>query len=98
MFNAFEELDQNFGTKLRNQIHIRIKQRTARTHITSISGIDLTQHVTALRKYLCCGVSQDLDENDEKIFKIQGDHRDKIQKFLIDKGLATKDEIKIHGF
>jgi translation initiation factor 1 (eIF-1/SUI1) len=33
-----------------------------------------------------------------EVIQLQGDHRVKIQGFLAESGIATKDKIKVHGF
>jgi translation initiation factor 1 len=38
------------------------------------------------------------DEEMGEVIQLQGDQRQKIQQFLIESGIASKDKIKVHGF
>lgn len=38
------------------------------------------------------------DEELGECIQLQGDHRQKVHQFLVDEKIATKDQIKIHGF
>ena len=82
-----------------SQIHIRIKQRTARTYITCIEGIDTKTHdikklLAYMRKKLSCN---GFIKNDNEIH-LTGDQRETIKKILIEQEIAQAQNIKIHGF
>ena len=82
-----------------SQIHIRIKQRTARTYITCIEGIDIKTHdikklLAFMRKKLSCN---GFIKNDNEIH-LTGDQRETIKKLLIEQEIAQAQNIKIHGF
>lgn len=95
--NPFELDDTTNPPLFGNKIHIWCKQRTTRTHITTIEGLDIKLDLKKLlsnfkKKFNCNG---SLDNN---VIKLSGDQRYKIKQFLIDENIASDDEIVIHGF
>ena len=104
MSNEFKEriseLD-NFNKELFQQkIHITVRQRTARSYITSIEGLDAQLDLKKLLKYfkklLNCSGNIDVSTA-SSIIKLAGDHRQKVKEILIQRGIAIDDDIIIHG-
>lgn len=80
------------------KVHIGIRQRGTRKHITVIEGLRLSSKimkklVTDLRKNLGCAVY----EKDDTI-ECSGDQREEIKIFLILNGICTKKNIIMHGY
>ena len=86
----------------REDIHIRIQQRNGRKTLTTIQGIsesyDLRRIIKVVKKeFHCNGTVVDHSEYGE-VLQLQGDQRKKMKQFLTDIGLATNEQIKVHGF
>ena len=80
-----------------NNVHIRFQQRNARSYITIIEGLsnklDLPSILKSFKKtFHCNGTIKD------NIFKLSGDQRQNVEKFLIKEKLYKKDQIIVHGF
>ena len=88
------------------EIHLKIKKRTGRTHLTSIEGLDrverpeglklelfLKKLTSKLKKKFICGAF--IEDN---VVTLNGDHREAIKDYLVKEGFATEQQIKVHGF
>jgi translation initiation factor 1 len=85
------------------KVHIRVKQRNGRKSWTIIHGLNEELNLKKdilkpLRKKLCCNGALKEDDTGSKILEFQGDHRDIIKKYLIDKKYCEEDDIVTHGF
>lgn len=49
-------------------------------------------------KVFACNGTIVEDEELGEVIQLQGDHRTKVQQFLIEEKIADKDQIKVHGF
>lgn len=83
-------------------IHIRIQQRNGRKTLTTVQGIsedyDKKKIAKACKKeFACNGTVVDHSEYGE-VLQLQGDQRHNVADFLVKIGLATKDQVKVHGF
>ena len=82
-------------------VHIQFQQRTTRKCLTLIQGlspdIDFKKLLRHFKKMWNCNGT--LIQSDEwgQVIQLQGDNRRAVSKFLIEEGLAEKEEIKIHG-
>ena len=47
-----------------------------------------------LKKKLVCGAFID----NENIITLNGDHREEIKKFILERNMAKEDQIKMHGY
>ena len=101
----FNRRDQEQTTKKRqdgNAIHLRFVQRTTRKCWTVVQGLpddlDCNKINKAFRKAWCCGGKVKSDEEHGEIIQLMGDHRRNIMQFLLDEGIASKDQIKVHGY
>jgi len=85
-----------------SHIHLRIQQRNGRKTLTTIQGLpaDLDQKrlLKAFKKVFACNGTIVQDEELGEVIQLQGDHRTKVQQFLVEEKIASKDQIKIHGF
>ena len=83
-------------------IHIQFQQRTVRKCISIIQGlpddIDFKKLVRHFKKCWSCNGTVIDHETFGQVIQLQGDHRKAVAKFLMEEGLATKQQIKIHGF
>jgi translation initiation factor 1 len=52
----------------------------------------------AFKKEFACNGNIVEDEEMGEVIQLQGDHRVKVQQFLIAQEIASKDKVKIHGF
>jgi translation initiation factor 1 len=96
-FDVGNELDNS-----QLSVHLRITKRSGRKSITTIEGIaalpaaqeiKMDDLLKELRKKLNCNGSLK-----EGIMSLQGDHRDAMKLYLVNKGLCKLEQIKIHGF
>jgi translation initiation factor 1 len=84
------------------EIHIRIQQRKGKKCWTYLEGIDkiidqeteLEKITKILKTQFHCSV---LLQKPENVFQLQGDHRNGLRDFLLNKKLVEVDQIKLHG-
>jgi len=85
-------------------IHIRIQQRNGRKTLTTIEGIpskfDLKKILKVIKKQFACNGTIVADEKAGDVIQLQGDQRNAIKDFLVDKNGLDIDAktIKVHGF
>ncbi len=84
-------------------VHLRFQQRTVHKGYTIIEGmpedIDCKKILKHFKKQLSCNgaLKKDTNNPDSNIILLQGDHRDDVEKFLLEEGIVSKEEIKKHG-
>ena len=83
-------------------VDLHFQQRTTRKCLTLVQGLpedlDLKKILRSFKKAWCCnGTTVEHDEWGT-IIQLQGDHRRDIMKFLMEEGIAYKDNIKVHGY
>ncbi|TWW70368.1 Eukaryotic translation initiation factor 1 [Takifugu flavidus] len=83
-------------------VHIRIQQRNGRKTLTTVQGIDANYDKKKLvkafkRKFACNGTVIDHPEYGE-VIQVQGDQRNNIRQFIKEVGLASDEQLKVHGF
>ncbi|CDW81435.1 translation initiation factor [Stylonychia lemnae] len=99
-----DELGEEFNDKQRepNVIHLHYQQRTARKCLTIIQGLpddlDYKKILRAYKKLFNCSGTIVEDEEMGTVIQLQGDKRKDVAKFLLEEGIATIEEIKIHGY
>ena len=85
-----------------SMVHIQFQQRTTRKCMTIIQGLaadlDFKKLVRHFKKTWNCNGTVIANEEWGQVIQLQGDNRKAVAKFLIEEGIALKDEIKIHGF
>lgn len=97
MDNILSQLDNNYSLE-EQKVHIRIQQRTTRTYITIIEGLDqLNLDLKKITKYMkkifsCGGVTTNNN------IKLQGDQRNKVKNFLLNENIISSDNIIVHGY
>ncbi|KXS11284.1 translation initiation factor eIF1 [Gonapodya prolifera JEL478] len=81
---------------------IRIQQRNGRKSLTTIAGLppelDQKKLLKAFKKEFACNGSLVQDEDHGEVIQLQGDQRLKVQQFLATEGIASKDQVQVHGF
>ena len=82
-------------------VHIQYQKRNSRKGFTLIQGLpedlDLNKLAKHMRKlWSCSGVVIHSDEHGD-IIQLSGNNRAPVQQLLLEEGLATKQEIKMHG-
>ena len=102
MIDMMEE-DENKKKEVAYCVHLRYQQRTTYKGYTIIEGmpgdIDCKRVLRHFKKTLSCNgaLKKDPKNPDSNIILLQGDHRDDVEKFLLEEGIVSKDEIKKHG-
>ena len=83
-------------------LDLHFQQRTTRKCLTLVQGLpvdlDLKKIVRSFKKVWCCNGTTHEHEEWGSIIQLQGDHRRDIMKFLIEEGICTKEQIKVHGY
>lgn len=99
-FNPFAEANDVSVQKV--YIHIRIQQRNGKKSLTTVQGLkkefSFEKVLKDLKKEFCCNGTVVQDKELGKVIQLQGDQRKKVSNFLVQAGIAKKDQIKIHGF
>jgi translation initiation factor SUI1 len=105
------ELAQNNLEKDLNEIdwkiEISIKKGRGKKQLTSVAGLDQVERperlplakflkiqTTKLKKQFVCGGF--IDNNN--VITLNGDHREEIKKYILEKKMAKEDQIKVHGY
>ncbi|KAJ3092300.1 Eukaryotic translation initiation factor eIF-1 [Quaeritorhiza haematococci] len=101
-YDPFADTGEESDLKVQGYIHIRIQQRNGRKTLTTVQGLpsDLDQKriLKAFKKEFACNGTIVQDEELGEVIQLQGDHRLKIQQFLVQNEIVSKDKVKIHGF
>ena len=89
-------------TKKQFMVHIQFQQRTTRKCLTLIQGLpddlDFKKLVRHFKKLWNCNGTVIDDDEWGQVIQLQGDSRNQVAQFLLEEGLATKEQIKKHGF
>jgi translation initiation factor 1 len=97
-----EDFAQTTKTPTQQHIHIRVQKRTGIKTLTTIQGLnpklDFKKLLKAFKKEFCCNGTIVDDPELGKILQLTGDQRSTVSKFLVEEGIASKSNIKIHGF
>ncbi|KAI8344880.1 translation initiation factor SUI1 [Choanephora cucurbitarum] len=102
-FDPFADVEETTvqTTNTRN-IHLRIQQRNGRKTVTTLQGLpkeyDAKKILKVFRKEFACSGKVVEHEEFGDILQLAGDQRLKIAEFLVNENIATKTDIKIHGF
>lgn len=92
--------EPNLPDSTPSKIHIRLQQRSARTNITIIEGIDSSFDLLRIlrdlkRKFNCNG---SIATERYSIIQLSGDKRLDVKEFLQNEGIASPEDIVIHGY
>ena len=97
-----DDAEQGKKERKTNMIHIQFQQRTTRKCLTIIQGLpedlDFKKLVRHFKKIWNCNGTVISDDEWGKVIQLSGDNRRAVAKFMIEEGIALKEEIKIHGF
>eukprot|EP00210_Caulerpa_lentillifera_P003715 g3548.t1 len=96
------EKDEKATGSPTHAVHIRVQQRNGRKSLTTVQGLDekydKRKILKGFKKEFCCNGTVVVDEQLGQILQLQGDQRKSVSQFLVDKNLAKKQDIKVHGF
>ena len=94
--------DEGEGDRKQQMVHIQFQQRTTRKCLTIIQGLaddlDFKKLLRHFKKMWNCNGTLINHEEWGQVIQLQGDNRKAVAKFLMEEGIASKEEIKIHGF
>ena len=83
-------------------VDLRYQQRTNRKGYTIIQGmpddIDCKKVLKHFKKLFSCNGALKADKNNKNtnVILLQGDHRSEVEKFLLEEGIVSSEEIKMH--
>ncbi|XP_020785121.1 eukaryotic translation initiation factor 1b-like [Boleophthalmus pectinirostris] len=104
-FDPFDDAtkgDDSLPAGTEDCIHIRIQQRNGRKTLTTVQGIsehyDKKRIMKHFKKLFACNGTVIEHPEYGEVIQLQGDQRRHISQFLLDTGLAKKEQVKIHGF
>lgn len=101
-YDPFQDTGDTDIVALEQSIHIRVQQRNGRKTLTTVQGLpqqlDQRKILKAFKKDFACNGNIVQDEEMGEVIQLQGDHRHKVQQFLVEQQIATADKIKVHGF
>tara|TARA_Y100001958_G_C21101515_1_gene451322 strand:- start:568 stop:849 length:282 start_codon:yes stop_codon:yes gene_type:complete len=85
----------------RNKIHLNITKRNARKYITSVEGLEekdfekgMKYFLKRIKKKFSCNGSIDKETN---TIQVQGDQRENIKEYLVNRYNFNSEDIIIHG-
>lgn len=101
-FDPWKDTEETTGVQTQVPIHLRVQQRTGRKRITIVEGLNEKKYnlkliLKSLKKEFHCNGNIEEDETYGKVIKLTGDKRADVKKFLIQEGIASQDNIKVHG-
>ena len=94
-----EEIDAFEDAGHKNKIHIRYQKRNNKKVWTKIEGIDNETAKKITKKWKKgwgCNASIQKEE-DNYVIILNGDHRGKVSKYLLENKIAEEIDIEIHG-
>ncbi|KAJ3113833.1 Eukaryotic translation initiation factor eIF-1 [Phlyctochytrium bullatum] len=101
-YDPFADTGEDSNLEVQGYIHIRIQQRNGRKTLTTVQGLppelDQKRILKAFKKEFACNGTVVEDEELGEVIQLQGDQRQKVQTFLVQQEIVTKDKVKIHGF
>ena len=101
IFNNPDPFNDSDDNEIR--VDIRIQQRTTRTYVTIVEGLDGIENLNFekimkyMKKMFSCGATV-IETDDKKIIKLQGDQRQNVKKFLSDEAIVALNQIHVHGY
>lgn len=84
-----------------NNVHVRVQQRASNKYITTIEGLnpdlDFKKIIKEMKKRF--STNGNIIENEDlgKVIQLQGNLKNQVKEYLIEKNLCEKDGIKLHG-
>ncbi|KAH8484206.1 hypothetical protein H0E87_028586 [Populus deltoides] len=90
------------GAGAKDYVHVRVQQRNGRKSLATVQGLkkeySYSKILKDLDKEFCCNRAVVQDPELGQVIQLQGDQRKNVSTFLIQSGIAKKENIKIHGF
>lgn len=92
------------SANFKGEIDIKIKSRSKKKFCTIITGLhnsdlDLDKLAGKWRKLFSCSAAYDKDDNNGNgSIKVAGDRRESVFEYLTDNKIATKEQIRVHGY
>lgn len=107
-FDPFADADEDVGrgggvaAPKDDVVHLRVQQRNGKKTLTTVQGLSAAYNYARilrdLKRELCCSGVVVEDEELGSVIQLQGDHRKAVAAFLVKAGMATKANVKVHGF
>jgi len=107
-FDPFADADEDGGVggagaaPKDDVVHLRVQQRNGKKRLTTVQGLSAAYNYARilrdLKRELCCSGVVVEDEELGSVIQLQGDHRKAVAAFLVKAGMATKANVKVHGF
>ena len=83
-------------------MHLHVQQRNGKKRLTTVQGLSAAYNYARilwdLKRELCCSGVVVEDEELGSVIQLQGDHRKAVVAFLVKAGMASKANVKVHGF
>jgi len=99
--DPFAELDAE-ATGGHELIHVRLQQRNGKKVLTTVQGIptdyELKKILKAFKKEFACNGCLVEHKEYGEVIQLQGDQREAVCEFLTKAQLATKEQLKVHGY
>lgn len=91
--NVFDEFEQFENTT----VHIRLKQRSAKSSITIIENLSIDDDFlkTIKKKLGCNGCVKSTSSG--KYIQLSGDQRNKVKNYLLENNICDEIDVMIHG-
>jgi len=100
--NGSGERGGGSGQRSSHVIHIRIQQRSGKKTLTTVQGIgeefDKKRLLRAFKKKFACNGTVVEHQEYGEVIQLQGDQRINVSQFLKEIGIATDEQLKVHGF
>lgn len=99
--DPFADLDAE-ATGAPELIHVRLQQRNGKKVLTTVQGIsteyELKKILKAFKKEFACNGCLVEHKEYGEVIQLQGDQREAVCEFLTRAKLATKEQLKVHGY
>jgi translation initiation factor 1 len=84
-----------------NTVHIRVQQRTAKTRITTVTGLPPNLNFARVnrefqKRWGCNGTVVD-DSVFGKVIQLQGNWSENIKQFLLEEKLVKEENLRVHA-
>lgn len=98
----FDKKDFTLDGETLHSVHVRVQQRNTRKALTTIQGLllepdEFKNLLTKMKKKFCCNGTVVQDREHGSILQLQGNHRDAVAQFLVEHGVCSSDQMKLHG-
>ena len=99
-FDPLKDAEEQDSTAVKNVVHVRMFQKSARSRTTTIeglsSGVDLKTMMSKFKQMFNTGCVVLETPEHGKVVQLQGDHRDGVIKYLIDNNIVSRERIRRH--